>query len=457
MRRLDPIFKTIAPGRGRRRADARAHPQRRHGRRVPALRPNGAGHFVKMVHNGVEYGMMAAIAEGLSIIKHADAGAAPRRSTRRPRRCATRRPTSTTSTSRRWPSSGAAARWSARGWSTSPPTRSPARRSSKGFAGRGLGLGRGTLDGAGRRRRGGAGTGDHRVALPALRIAALRRVHRQGALGDALASSAATPRSPPRAGGPASCTTISRCWPTRSPWGPGPVLAFVATTARGGRAERGRCTVAVSGGHTPWAMFAELVAQDMPWEQIVVYQVDERVAPADDAERNLHHLTEALGGAPATVVPMPVEADDLGVRRGRLRSGPARRLRPGPPRARARRAHGVLVPHDPVLDVTDRLVALTGPYQGRVRMTLTYPSLAQACQLLWLVTGADKRDPLRRLLAGDRSIPAGAVEAAASLVLADAAAGRPGPRPDHADRRAPVTGDPEQESGAQYWNVLHFC
>ena len=77
---LDPIFKTIAPGEG----SAEPTP----GRSLPAADgtgstaphgylhcgPNGAGHFVKMVHNGIEYGMMAAIGEGLSIIKHADAG-----------------------------------------------------------------------------------------------------------------------------------------------------------------------------------------------------------------------------------------------------------------------------------------------------------------------------------------------------------------------------------------------
>src|SRR5271165_779731 len=71
---LDPIFKTIAPGVG----SAEPTPGRtRTGTAEQGyLRcgPNGAGHFVKMVHNGVEYGMMAAIAEGLSIIKHADAG-----------------------------------------------------------------------------------------------------------------------------------------------------------------------------------------------------------------------------------------------------------------------------------------------------------------------------------------------------------------------------------------------
>jgi 6-phosphogluconolactonase len=80
------------------------------------------------------------------------------------------------------------------------------------------------------------------------------------------------------------------------------------------------------------------------------------------------------------------------------------------------------VPGDPVLTVQDRLVALTQPYQGHRRMTLTYPALARADQLLWLITGADKRDPLARLLAGDDSIPAGRVRAARSLILADRAA-----------------------------------
>ena len=75
--RLDPIFKTIAPGAG----TAEPTPSRtRRGGTAPNgylhCGPNGAGHFVKMVHNGVEYGMMAAIAEGLSIIKHANAGKA---------------------------------------------------------------------------------------------------------------------------------------------------------------------------------------------------------------------------------------------------------------------------------------------------------------------------------------------------------------------------------------------
>jgi 6-phosphogluconolactonase/glucosamine-6-phosphate isomerase/deaminase len=84
-----------------------------------------------------------------------------------------------------------------------------------------------------------------------------------------------------------------------------------------------------------------------------------------------------------------------------------------------------LVPGDPVLEVTDRPVAVTAEYQGHRRMTLTYPALARADQLLWVVTGADKRAPLARLWAGDPSIPAGRVEAAASLIMADTAASTP--------------------------------
>lgn len=79
VQRLDPIFKTIAPGQGsaeptpsRTRTDGTAPDGYLH------CGPSGAGHFVKMVHNGVEYGMMAAIAEGLSIIKHANAGTVDR-------------------------------------------------------------------------------------------------------------------------------------------------------------------------------------------------------------------------------------------------------------------------------------------------------------------------------------------------------------------------------------------
>ena len=75
-----------------------------------------------------------------------------------------------------------------------------------------------------------------------------------------------------------------------------------------------------------------------------------------------------------------------------------------------------------MLEVEDRLVATTGVYQGRERMTLTYPALAAARRVLWLVTGAEKREALAKLRAGDRSIPAGRVEASDAVVVADAEA-----------------------------------
>jgi len=186
---------------------------------------------------------------------------------------------------------------------------------------------------------------------------------------------------------------------------------------------RGRFSFAVSGGHTPWAMFAELAALDVPWDHVVLFQVDERVAADGDPDRNLTHLRDSLGQASAEVIAMPVTDDDLDT--GAARYGtllPERfdlvHLGLGPDGHTAS-----LVPGDPVLAVRDRLVAVTGAYQGHRRMTLTYPALARAEQILWLVTGADKKVPLAQLLAGDESIPAGRVAAAHSLILADAAAG----------------------------------
>jgi 6-phosphogluconolactonase len=198
--------------------------------------------------------------------------------------------------------------------------------------------------------------------------------------------------------------------------------AFVAERARAAVAASGSFHFAVSGGHTPWAMFAELASEKVPWEAVVIYQVDERVAPADDPDRNLTHLHQALGSDPAQVRAMPVNESDLVAAAAAYAAALPEQfdlvhLGLGPDGHTAS-----LVPDDPVLAVTDRLVALTQPYQGRVRMTLTYPALARARQIMWLITGADKKEPLARLLAGDTTIPAGRVEAAASLVMADRAA-----------------------------------
>jgi 6-phosphogluconolactonase len=198
--------------------------------------------------------------------------------------------------------------------------------------------------------------------------------------------------------------------------------AFLAEQARAAVGASGAFRFAVSGGRTPWEMFAELSGEDVPWPEVAIYQVDERVAPPGDPERNLGHLREALGSAPAQVQPMPVEGADLSAAAAAYAASLPEHfevvhLGLGPDGHTAS-----LVPDDPVLEVTDRLVALTAPYQGHRRMTLTYPGLARARQLLWLVSGDDKKEALSRLLDGDRAIPAARVEAEASLVMADRAA-----------------------------------
>ena len=199
--------------------------------------------------------------------------------------------------------------------------------------------------------------------------------------------------------------------------------AYLAECARGAVAERGRFTFALSGGHTPWAMLAALAEHELPWSETEIFQVDERVAPAGDPDRNLTHLRASLPAqAEAQIRPMPVEDADLDAAAehyAQLLPRPLDlvHLGIGPDGHTAS-----LVPGDPVLEVDDRDVALTGIYQGRRRMTLTYRALDAARERLWLITGADKRDALRRLRAGDRSIPAGRVTGAGSLVIADAAA-----------------------------------
>ena len=198
--------------------------------------------------------------------------------------------------------------------------------------------------------------------------------------------------------------------------------AYVADRARTAVSEQGRFTFAVSGGKTPWAMFAELASEDMPWADTELFQVDERVAPEGDPDRNLTNLLASIKDAPARVHPMPVNDADLTAAAAAYATVLPQRfdlmhLGRGPDGHTAS-----LVPGDPVLEVTDALVAVTQPYQGHPRMTLTYPALTRADQLLWLIAGADKRDPLAKLLAGDESIPAGRVLATSSLILADAAA-----------------------------------
>jgi 6-phosphogluconolactonase len=207
---------------------------------------------------------------------------------------------------------------------------------------------------------------------------------------------------------------------------------IIAAEARAAVKARGRFIVAVSGGHTPWQMLRALATKDVPWNDVNVVQVDERVAPAGDPDRNLTHLYESLlEHAPLRreqIYSMPVEAPDLETATERY-AETLKKITGSPPvldlihLGLGPDGHTAsLVPRDPVLNVTDTDVALTGVYQNRRRMTLTYPIINRARRILWLVTGSDKVTALARLREGDASIPAGRIQRDQALVLADCAA-----------------------------------
>jgi 6-phosphogluconolactonase len=204
----------------------------------------------------------------------------------------------------------------------------------------------------------------------------------------------------------------------------------IAAAARAAVQARGRFTLAVSGGHTPWVMLRLLAVEDVPWPGVDVFQVDERVAPAGDPDRNLTHLRESLlADAPlpaAQLHPMPVEEPDLS-RAAQAYAATLRAVCGDPPvldlvhLGLGPDGHTAsLVPGDAVLGVHGADVAPTaGTYQGRRRLTLTYPAIDRARQILWVVTGAEKADALGKLRVGSPAIPGGRVRQERALVLAD--------------------------------------
>jgi 6-phosphogluconolactonase len=207
---------------------------------------------------------------------------------------------------------------------------------------------------------------------------------------------------------------------------------FLGAEIQNAVAARGRCVVAVSGGHTPWEMLKVLAGLDLPWAGVHIIQVDERVAPPGDPDRNLTHLRASLlSQAPLRadqIYAMPVEEPDLNTAAKQYEQGLDNLVGSPPVLDVVHLGLGPdghtasLVPGDSVLDVTDADVAATGVYQGRRRLTLTYPILNRARRILWLVTGESKVEMLLRLRDGDRTIPAGRVRQEQATILADRAA-----------------------------------
>ena len=207
---------------------------------------------------------------------------------------------------------------------------------------------------------------------------------------------------------------------------------LIAHDIRSVAAARGRYTLALSGGRTPWLMLRALADEDIPWDRLDIVQVDERVAPAGQPDRNLTHLEETLLRhvplRPEQIHGMPVESNDL-ERAAAQYASSLQEIAGSPPvvdlvhLGLGPDGHTAsLVPGDPILDVNDKDVGVTGVYQGRRRMTLTYPTLNRARRILWVVTGNDKREMLPRLLNCDTSIPAGRIKPDNAAVFADRAA-----------------------------------
>jgi len=207
---------------------------------------------------------------------------------------------------------------------------------------------------------------------------------------------------------------------------------LIAEEARLAVAARGSFVMAVSGGKTPWLMLRDLAREDVPWSAVRVVQVDERIAPSGHPDRNLTHLRESLlehaSLRPEQIHAMPVESPDLDAAAAQY-AETLRQISGSPPvldlvhLGLGPDGHTAsLVPGDSVLEINDADVGLTGLYQGRRRMTLTYPILNRSRRVLWLVTGSEKAGMLTRLQAGDVSIPAGRVRADRAVVLADRAA-----------------------------------
>lgn len=205
--------------------------------------------------------------------------------------------------------------------------------------------------------------------------------------------------------------------------------ATIALQLRAALELRDRALVAFSGGSTPGPMLDALALWPLPWDRVHVLQVDERIGPdLGDDERNLTMLVRRLvepAGLPASNLhAWPTDADDvlaasLAVYAAAVGDQPIDVVHLG---VGSDGHTASLVPGDHALDVVDSPVAVTAPYAGHRRVTLTFPVLATARSRVVLVAGVGKADALRQLRTGDPSVPVGRIPHARTFVLADTAA-----------------------------------
>lgn len=187
--------------------------------------------------------------------------------------------------------------------------------------------------------------------------------------------------------------------------------------------KRGTARLAMSGGRSAEQLVADLVQQNVDWNSVELFQVDEREVPPDDLDSNWRRLAplvaEIRGGSTHR---MPVEHADADLRYESLLAGEGAQphvdvvhLGLG-----ADGHTASLVPGDASASVEERAVVWTGEYQGHRRLTLTAPVLRAARQV-WLVTGAEKAEALARLRHHDDSLVAARVVTTSAVVIADIA------------------------------------
>lgn len=209
---------------------------------------------------------------------------------------------------------------------------------------------------------------------------------------------------------------------------------FIEERMRTAILTKGSFTMAISGGKTPWQMLKILAKAKLRWEKVFLFQVDERVAPDGNEERNLTQLFKSIEGSGImtriNVFPMHVISENLEEEtksyeeaiRNLTENGELDLIHLG----MGSDGHTAsLIPGDSVCEITDADIAMTlHPYQGRMRMTMTYPLINRAKEVLWLVTGEEKAEMLKRLLQQDPSIPAGKVNPVHATIFADQAAAK---------------------------------
>jgi 6-phosphogluconolactonase len=196
--------------------------------------------------------------------------------------------------------------------------------------------------------------------------------------------------------------------------------------------ERGRATLALSGGRSPLEAFKLLAAKPLPWHAIDILQVDERCAPAGHEDRNSVQIGRAFAGLVAAQaerfhwIPLDETTDTHAA--ARTYSATLTALAGVPPIIDVVQlglgpdGHTASLFPGQTLELVTRFVGLSPPMLGWPRLTLTLPVLDAARRIIWFVTGSDRGAPLRGLLAGDPAVVGSRVRRGSATVFADRAA-----------------------------------